>query len=157
MIYGIPMGNKHEIDALTRDFFRAVSFTEGNKPAYQNLYKLFIESGQLIKNSSSVPEISTVSQFIEPRQRMVDSGELTCFKEVETAEITEMFGNIAHRFSTYEKYGINQGTEFEGRGAISLQYIMTDTGWKISSMVWDDERPGLTLPDRYKTKIGKDA
>jgi len=40
---------KNEIDSLTSDFFRAVSFFEGNKPAYQNLYKLFIESGQLIK------------------------------------------------------------------------------------------------------------
>lgn len=28
MIYGIPMGNKHDIDALTSDFFSAVSFTD---------------------------------------------------------------------------------------------------------------------------------
>lgn len=90
--------SKREIDALTIDFFKIVSFLEGNKPAYHNLYKLFTESGQVIKNSSTVPEISTVSQFIEPRQRMVDADELTCFKEVETAEITEIFGNIAHRF-----------------------------------------------------------
>jgi hypothetical protein len=40
--------SKHKIDSLTSDFFRAVSFFEGTKPAYQNLYKLFIESGQLI-------------------------------------------------------------------------------------------------------------
>ena len=44
--------SEHKIDALTSDFFRAVSFFAGNKPAYQNLYKLFIESGQLIKNSA---------------------------------------------------------------------------------------------------------
>ena len=80
---------------------------------------------------------------------MVDAGELTCFKEVEIAEITEIFGNVAHRFSTYEKYGINQGAEFKGRGVISMQFILTDAGWKISAMAWDDERPGLTLPDRY--------
>lgn len=141
---------KHEIDALTLDFFRTVSFSEGNKPAYQNLYQLFIESGQLIKNSSTLPEIATVRQFIEPRQSMVDAGELTSFKEVETAEITEIFGNIAHRFSTYEKYGINKGAAFEGQGIISIQFIMTDIGWRISSMAWDDERPGLSIPDRYK-------
>ena len=141
---------KQEIDSLTLDSFRAVSFKEGNKPAYQNVYQLFIESGQLIRNSSALPEISTVSQFIEPRQRMVDSGELTSFKEVEIAEVTEIFGNLAHRFSTYEKYGINKGAEFEGRGIISIQFIKTDTGWKISSMAWDDERPGLTIPANYK-------
>lgn len=141
--------SKHEIDSLTSDFFRAVSFFEGNKPTYHNLYTLFIESGQLIKNSATLPEISPVRQFIEPRQSMVDLGELTDFKEVETAEITEIFGNVAHRFSTYEKYGINKGADFKGRGIISIQYIKTATGWKISSMAWDDERPGLTIPARY--------
>ena len=141
---------KSEIDSITAAFFQAVSFKEGEKPAYDNLYKLFIESGQLIKNSSSLPEISSVSQFIEPRQRNVDSGELACFKEAETAEITEFFGNVAHRFSTYEKHGISKGSEFEGRGIISIQFIKTETGWKMSSMAWDDERPGLTIPDRYQ-------
>lgn len=141
---------KDEIDAITIDFFRTVSFKEGDKPTYKNLYQLFIKSGQLIKNSSTSPEISTVRQFIEPRQRTVDSGELTSFKEGETAEITEIFGKIAHRFSTYEKYGISKGSAFKGRGIISFQFILTDAGWKISSLAWDDERPGLTLSDRDK-------
>lgn len=147
---GNVSSSKREIDTLTAAFFRAVSFNEGEKTAYPDLYELFTESGQLIKNSSPVPEIYTVRQFIEPRQRMVDSNELTRFKEVETAEITEIFGNVAHRFSTYEKYGISAGTAFEGRGMISIQFIMTATGWKISSMAWDDERPGLTIPERYQ-------
>jgi hypothetical protein len=97
-----------------------------------------------------LPEISNVRQFIEPRQRTVDAGELTNFKEVETAEITEIFGNIAHRFSTYKKCGINKGAVFEGRGIISMQFIMTETGWKKGSMAWDDERSELIIPDRYK-------
>ena len=142
--------SKHEVDALTEAFFRAVSFDEGEKPGYSNLYNVFIEGGLLIKNSSSVPEIATVQQFIEPRQRLVDSGELTYFKEAETAEITEIFGNVAHRFSTYEKRGINAGAEVKGRGVISMQFIRTPAGWKFSAMAWDDERPGLTIPERYR-------
>jgi hypothetical protein len=81
---------------------------------------------------------------------MVDAGELTCFREAETAEITEIFGNVVHRFSTYEKSGVNSGMEIRGRGIISIQFIKTEAGWKISSMAWDDERPGLTIPGRYK-------
>ena len=141
---------KPELDTLTGEFFRAVSFEEGDKPAYENLYNLFIDSGLLIKNSASTPEINTVSQFIEPRRRLVESAELTAFRENETAEITEVFGNIAHRFSTYEKHGINPAGSFEGRGIISFQFIKTEAGWKISSIVWDDERPGLTIPERYQ-------
>lgn len=143
-------GEKQEIDTLTHAFFQSVSFKEGGKPAYSDLYSIFIASGQFIKNSSTTPEIATISQFIEPRQKLVEAGELTCFKEEETAEITEMFGNIAHRWSTYAKSGASNGSAFEGRGIISIQFIMTEVGWKISSMAWDDERPGLALPDRYK-------
>ncbi len=82
---------KHTIDSLMSDFFRAVSFFESNTPAYQELYKLCIESGQLMKNSAILPEISNVRQCIEPRQSMVDAGELTDFKEVETAEMKVSF------------------------------------------------------------------
>lgn len=45
------------------------------------------------------PEICGVAEFIRPRQQLVDSGELASFEEVEVAEITEVFGNVAHRFS----------------------------------------------------------
>ena len=136
------------LDALTAAFFRAVSFREGEKPAYSDLYAIFIESAYLIKNSAPTPEISTVRQFIEPRQRLVDAGELSRFEEVETAEITEIFGNVAHRFSAYAKSGVSKGEPFQARGMISTQFIHTPAGWRISAMAWDDERPGLTLPPR---------
>jgi hypothetical protein len=141
---------KAELDALTEAFFRAVSFEAGEKPSYQTLYTLFIGRGLLIKNTSTTPEISTVSEFIAPRQQLVDSGELKSFRESETVEITEIFGNIAHRFCTYEKQGVNRAGTFEGRGIISIQFIMTADGWKMSAMAWDDERDTLTIPERYK-------
>lgn len=143
-------GSKTEIDTLTAAFFRAVSF-DGSEPSpYAHLYDIFIEGGQIIKNSSSSPEIYTVRQFIEPRQRMSDSGELARFTETEISEITEIFGNIAHRLSIYEKHGISGGVEIDGCGVISIQFIATPGGWKISALAWDDERPGLTIPARYR-------
>jgi len=144
-----PVAAKANLDRLTASFFRAVSFEQGEQPPYGELYNLFIERGLLIKNSVATPEVSSVSQFIEPREKLVNSGELTSFKEIELAEITEIFGNVAHRFSTYEKSGTMNGTPFSARGIISTQFIVTPDGWKISAMAWDDERPGLTIPDRY--------
>ncbi|WP_437303216.1 hypothetical protein [Sorangium sp. So ce388] len=138
-----------EFERMVSDFFRSVSFEEGAKPNYKGIHELFIEEGKLIKNSSDSPEISGVSEFIESRQKLVDAGDLTSFREVERAAITEVFGNIAHRLSTYEKRGTLKGKAFEGRGVISTQFIRTPAGWRMSSMAWDDERPGLTLPDRY--------
>ena len=141
---------KAELDQLTAEFFRAVSFEEGATPPYENIYGLFIEGGLLVKNTASTPEISTVSQFIEPRQAMVRSGELTRFNEVELCETTEIFGNVAHRFNSYAKSGTMKGVPFKARGMISTQFVQTPAGWKISAMAWDDERPGLAIPEQYE-------
>ncbi len=137
---------KAELDRLTAEFFQAVSFEAGQMPPYENIYALFIETGLLIKNTASTPEISTVRQFIEPRKALVHSGELTRFREVELSETTEIFGNVAHRFSAYAKSGAMKGIAFESRGMISTQFIVTPVGWKMSAMAWDDERPGLSIP-----------
>jgi hypothetical protein len=137
--------------ALTDRFLRAVSFEAGSAPAYGEIRDLFIDGGMLIKNSGPEPEIATVEQFIAPRQALVDSGALTEFEETESADITEVFGNIAHRLSTYGKRGVQNGVAFEAIGVISTQFILTPAGWRMTSMVWDDERPGLALPDRYAT------
>jgi hypothetical protein len=139
---------KTELDALTAEFFRAVSFEVGETPLYQHIYALFIEPGLLIKNTGSTPEIASVSQFIGPREAMVRAGELTRFHEEELSETTAIFGNVAHRFSAYAKSGTLKGVSFEARGMISTQFILTPGGWKMSAMAWDDERPGLSLPDR---------
>src|SRR5215207_7487379 len=135
-----PTDTRAELKALIDEFFRAVSFASGHRPAYARIRDLFIDDGKLIRNSSELPEISSIDDFIASRQSMVASGALTSFEEVETAETTEVFGNIAHRFSTYEKRGTMHGKATEGRGVISTQFIRTPSGWKMSSMAWDDER-----------------
>jgi hypothetical protein len=138
------------IEQLFGRFLHAVSFEKGHRPAYGDLHDLFVAGGTLIRAISEVPEITTVDEFIAPRQETVDSGALEWFKEVEDAQITEVFGNVAHRFSTYEKRGTMNGTAIDARGAISTQFVRAEHGWRISSMAWDDERPGLTLPQRYE-------
>ena len=148
---------KSELDHVIDKFFRAVSFESGETPPYESLVSLFVGPGLLIKNSATTPEISTVRQFLEPRQAMVAAGELTRFSESELSETTEIFGNVAHRFSAYVKSGTLKGVPFEARGMISTQFILTPEGWKISAMAWDDERPGISIPDRYEPSIGDDS
>ena len=138
-----------ELEALMNRFLQAVSFRSGGQPRYHDLHALFVDGAKLIKTASTTPEISTVREFIKTRQDTVDSGALVWFQEIETANITENFGNVAHRFSTYEKRGSMDGAAIDVRGAISTQFIRTADGWRMSSMAWDDERPGFVLPTRY--------
>jgi len=139
-----------ELKALMDAFFAAVSFEEGSAPAYERLRELVLPGGLLIRNTGEAPEVATVDAFIAPRQALVESGELTSFAEFETHAITEVFGQVAHRLSTYGKRGVTNGEPFEGAGVISTQFVLTRGGWRISSMAWDDERPGLEIPERYR-------
>jgi len=95
-----------DLEPLMNRFLRAVSFGQGEQPAYGELHELFIDGAKLIKNGGERPEICGVAEFIRPRQQLV------------------------------------------ARGAISTQFVRTPGGWRIGSMAWDDERPGLELPAR---------
>lgn len=139
-----------EVADLVGAFFGAVSFAEGQAPAYDSLHALVVPRGLFIKNSDVAPEIATVDEFIAPRQALVDRGELTEFSEFETHSITEVFGQVAHRLSAYGKRGVANGVPFTGEGVISTQCVLTPDGWRISAMAWDDARPGLSIPDRYR-------
>src|SRR4051812_23773163 len=74
-----PTGSatRDALSALTQAFFDAVSFEPGGHPPYESLHGLFIDGGLLIRNLGPVPEVTTVAQFIAPRQRSVEAGELT--------------------------------------------------------------------------------
>jgi len=128
------------IGALMTRFLHSVSFKAGDQPRYGELPALFSLHARLIRTSGPVPEISSVDEFVRTRRHAVAAGELTSFEEIELAQTTEIFGNVAHRFSSYAKRGTTNHGSIDVRGAISTQFIRTEAGWRISSMAWDDER-----------------
>lgn len=70
------------------------------------------------------------------------------FYETETARELRVFGNIAHAWSRYEARTAPGDATPERRGINSIQLLRgADGHWRIFHMVWDNERPGLPLPE----------
>jgi hypothetical protein len=70
------------------------------------------------------------------------------FFEIETARRIDLFGNIAQVWSAYEARRALDDAEPERRGINSIQLLKDpDRGWRIVSMIWDNEREGVALPD----------
>jgi hypothetical protein len=136
------------LDALVSTFLSSVSFEPGHRPDYDRIRHLFIDRGLLIKNVAGATETLSVAEFIAPRLAMVDEGVLTSFVERQVSATTYIFGAVAHRQSVYTKSGVQRGEKFAARGVILTQFVDTDGTWRISSMTWDDERPGLALEDQ---------
>ena len=66
----------------------------------------------------------------------------------ETARRAEIFGNIAHVFSTCESRR-GPGEKPFARGINSFQLVKTGSGWKVMTILWDAEREGNPLPEKY--------
>ncbi|MCH8617118.1 hypothetical protein LZ016_13545 [Sphingomonas sp. SM33] len=63
------------------------------------------------------------------------------FYEIETARRIDVFGNMAHVWSHYEARTSLDDEEPERRGINSIQLFRDpDQGWRIISMIWDNER-----------------
>jgi hypothetical protein len=63
------------------------------------------------------------------------------FYEIETARRIDVFGNMAHVWSNYEARTSLDDEQPERRGINSIQLFRDpDLGWRIISMIWDNER-----------------
>jgi hypothetical protein len=70
------------------------------------------------------------------------------FFEVEIDRRIRVFGNIADAWSLYEARNAPDDANAERRGINAIQFYRgEDWRWRIMSMIWDNERPGLKLPD----------
>lgn len=65
------------------------------------------------------------------------------FYEIETARKINVFGNMAHAWSIYEARRSPDSPELDRRGINSIQLYKDRLGWRVISMIWDNERPGV--------------
>ena len=69
------------------------------------------------------------------------------FFEVAVARRTDLFGNMAQIWSTYEARSGLGDERPERRGVNSIQMFRDpDQGWRIVAMIWDNEREDNPLP-----------
>jgi hypothetical protein len=93
--------------------------------------------------------VFSISQFIAPRELMLNDGTLVNLCEREEWETTEIFGNVAQRFLAYRKTGVLHGERFNTRGMQTIQFVRKEGEWKMSAIAWDDERDGVVIPDNH--------
>jgi len=137
------------IDNLTSELYNAICFEVGDHPPVERLKELFIPNANMIRNDDGSPEIMTVDSFTKSYNERITDGTIKSFYEGELNHITEIFGTIAHRFSTYEtKFDLTNSEPFS-IGINSIQYIKNDENWKISSVIWNNQTDTNKIPDIY--------
>jgi len=78
-----------------------------------------------------------------------NSLETNGFFEKEIARRVEVFGNIAHVFSTYEARRKADDEKPFMRGINSFQLMNDGNRWWVVTIFWQGERPDSPIPEKY--------
>ena len=68
------------------------------------------------------------------------------FYEIETERRTVRFGNVAQAYSAYEARDRPEGGNLIKKG-LNFAHLYNDgSRWWLMHLIWDDERPGVSVP-----------
>ncbi|MEY9876188.1 hypothetical protein ABH931_005698 [Streptacidiphilus sp. MAP12-33] len=131
--------SRTEIDAVTAEFFGAFDNRGGKAPDVARLRRLMLPQA-LVTVTRPRLTVLGVEEFLAPRELLLTGGRLMEFSEWETAERTEVTGDIASRFLEYRKAGVLDGETYEGTGTKHIQFVRTEDGWRIAAVAWFDHQ-----------------
>lgn len=140
------------IDKLVSELYDLISFDDKKEPQIDKLRNLFLENSRMINTDPEISVNMTVDEFIDSFNEARTVGGLKQFEEREIVHRTEIFGRVAHRFSTYEARFDVKSPEPAAVGINSIQFVKTDDGWKISAMCWFNQKESIRIPEKYLKK-----
>lgn len=138
-------------DAIIASLYDVISGPAGQKRNWDRMRSLFAPGARLIfarvkPDGAAQPIMLDVAGYIE---RAGPSLERDGFFEREIFHKVESFGNIVHRFSTYESRRKADDTTPFARGINSIQLLKDGNRWWVITIYWDSERAGNQIPAEY--------
>jgi len=136
------MSNANEIGAVVDEMYAMISGPAGPRD-WSRQKDCFINEARQIRtwvdeNGRAAMKIMGLDEYAANTTPFFAEN---AFYEIETARRIDVFGNMAHVWSNYEARTSLDDEEPERRGINSIQLFRDpDRGWRIVSMIWDNER-----------------
>jgi len=141
------MSEEARIGAVIDEMYAMISGPAGPRDWARQADILHSEARQMRTgvDASGKPWIKIMS-LDEYRENTTPFFAANAFYEVEIGRRIDVFGNMAHVWSAYEARTALEDAEPERRGINSIQLYRNEAGqWRITSMIWDNERAGLKI------------
>ena len=150
-------GDVDTVDHLVASLYDVVSGPAGQRD-WDHFRALFVPDGQIawINPESAAtkdkPARTGDAVFLTPDMFVQQND--TYFKangffERSIAKRVEEFGNLVEVWSTKESRDAKDDAQPSSRGIDSFQIVRAHGRFWIASLIFDDERPGVTLPAKY--------
>ncbi len=146
------------VDHLVSSLYDVISGVAGKPRDWGRFRSLFLPDGRLgvirpeTPATKDAPARKGDTVFLTPDmyvQRDDPYFNAHGFFERSIANRVEVFGNLVHVWSTYESRHAEHDSQPFARGINSIQIVYAQGRFWIASIVWDEERPGLVLPEKY--------
>lgn len=143
------------IDAMLTALYSCISGPAGQERDWKRFRALFVPDARLEAviwrgEGNLSLRVLTVDEYVRTAGEYLKT---RGFFEKEIARKTDRFGSIAQVFSTYEAFDAAGSSVPLKRGINSVQLFHDGSRWWIVSVLWDDERPGVAIPEEYLSGI----
>jgi hypothetical protein len=143
------------IDSIMKAVYDAISGDVGAKRDWDRFRSLFHKDARLIPTGKN-PETKVVgARAMTPNEYIEQASpyfEKNGFFEREIYRKTDVFGNIAHVFSSYASFKKADDKEPFARGINSFQLMNDGKRWWVVTIYWQGESPENLIPKEYLPK-----
>jgi hypothetical protein len=139
------------IDGIIAALYDVISGPAGKPRDWNRMRSLFAPEGGL-RAVGAKPDGTIATRFMTVEDYITRNSPHFAkegFYEREAARTTEVFGQVAHVFSTYESRHATADAQPFARGINSIQLYNDGKRWWIASVVWRGEDDKLKLTERY--------
>jgi len=139
------------VDAVVAALYDVISGPAGKARDWNRMRSLFTPEARMMAvgarpDGTIAGRALTVEDYIA---RNTPHFAKAGFFEREVARTTEVYGQIAHVFSTYEaRHAASDAAPF-ARGINSIQLYNDGKRWWVVNLMWRAEDKSLPLPERY--------
>lgn len=156
-----PAKNASDVDSvehLVSAIYDVISGPAGKPRDWDRFRALFLPDGRLgviradAPPKDDLPARKSDVYFRAPELYAERNGayfKTNGFFERGIANRIEEFGNLIQVWSTYESRHTEADAKPFARGINSFQIVHAQGRYWIANIMWDDERPGLTLPQKF--------
>jgi Domain of unknown function (DUF4440) len=144
---GATVTTRTDFRDMTQALYRVVSSPRDQRD-WNSVRHYYHADARLVRtgvnpDGSPFARVMSLDAYIENVAQLLEE---VRFTEVELVHEAIVFGNVARLTSVYAFTWQSATETRQGRGVNFFTLIHEGGRWQIMSIVWDNERPGLSLP-----------
>jgi hypothetical protein len=148
-----PGSNQFAIESTVLAVYNVISGPAGRRD-WDRFEALFVPGARLVSTKRGEDGVVTAN-VMTPKEYATKAGAYFNdhgFFERPANNRIEIFGDIAHVFSTYESRHASSDDKPFARGINSFQLVRTGDDWKVLTIFWEEEDAAHPIPAQYLPK-----